>query len=244
MTSFHPLLTDADVLSLVRRMELVPTLIRRHIEEQIIALVPLEEDWLEESRSNFLNGRSYDDCLREKGWTRADLELHLRRPEALRRFAHQRFAPGLEERFLASKGSRDLVIYSLLRVRDYALARELWIRLEEDEATFAEVAREYGEGPEADRQGVIGPVPIGALQPEQLQDILRGLKAGEMTPPVGIGEWQILLRLEKLTPARLDDEVREQMLQESLNQFLDDRVSKINAGEGDSLDPLHYHHES
>ena len=83
----------------------------------------------------------------------------------MRRFAHQRFAPGLEERFLSSKGSRDLVIYSLLRVKDYALARELWIRLEEDETTFAEAAREYGEGPEADRQGVIGPIPIGALQP-------------------------------------------------------------------------------
>ena len=127
---------------------------------------------------------------------------------------------------LASKGARDLVIYSLLRVRDYGLARELWVRLEEDETTFAEAAREFGEGPEADRQGVIGPIPIGALQPELLQDILRGMKAGEMSPPIGVGEWQLLLRLEKLTPVRLDDQVREQMLQESLNQFLDDRVRK------------------
>ena len=242
--SFHPLLSDDDALSLVRRMELVPQLLRRHLEEQITALVPLEEDWLEESRSSFLNGRSYDDCLREMGWTSADLELHLRRPEALRRFAHQRFGPGLEERFLASNGSRDVVIYSLLRVKNYALARELWIRLEEDETTFAEVARKYGEGPEADRQGVIGPMPIGTLQPVVLQDILRSLKAGEMSPPIGVGEWQLLLRLEKLTPTRLDDEVREQMLRESLDQFLEDRVCKINAGEADCLEPFHYDPES
>ena len=98
MTSFHPLLSDEEVLSLARRMELLPKLLRRHLEEQIIELVPLEEAWLEERRSNFLDGRSYEDCLREKGWTSADLELHLRRPEALRRFAHQRFSPGLEER--------------------------------------------------------------------------------------------------------------------------------------------------
>ena len=71
------------------------------------------------------------------------------------------------------------MIYSLLRVKDYALARELWIRLEEDETTFAEAAREFGEGPEADSQGVIGPIPIGLLQPPTLQDTLRGLKAGE-----------------------------------------------------------------
>ena len=241
--SYQPL-SDKDLLSLVRRMELNHKLLRRHLEEEIIALVPLEEDLIEDARSKFLNNRSQNDCLLEKGWTEEDLELHLRRPEALRRFAHQHFAPGLEERFLASEGSRDLVIYSLLRVKDYALARELWIRLEEDETTFAEAAREFGEGPEADRQGVIGPMPIGALQPALLQDVLRGLKAGELSPPVGIGEWQLLLRLEKLTPACLDDQVREQMLQESLDQLLDDRVKKIMAGEGKALDPLHYDPES
>ena len=123
--SIHQPLSDADVLALVRRMELEPKLLRRHLEEQIIALVPLEDCWLEESRSSFLNGRPLDDCLQEKGWDSVDLDLHLRRVEALRRFAHQRFAPGVEERFLASKGSRDLVIYSLVRVKDYALAREL-----------------------------------------------------------------------------------------------------------------------
>ena len=240
MTSFNQQLSDEDVLSLVRRMELKPKLLRRHQEEQIIALVPIEESFLEEHRLKFLDGRACDECLEEKGWTNADLDLYLRRIEALRRFAHQRFAPGLEDRFLSSKGSRDLVIYSMLRVKDYGLARELWIRLEEDETTFAEAAREFGEGPEADRQGVIGPIPIGSLQPALLQDIMRGLKAGELTPPIAVGEWQILFRLEKLTPARLDDNVREQMLQESLDQFLDDRVRKICAGEGDLLDSLHY----
>ena len=244
MTSFHPHLGDEDMLSLVRRMEIVPTLLRRYLEEQIIDLVPIEEAWLEEAFSSFLDGRSLEACLQERGWTREDLEIHLRRPEALRRFAHQRFGPGIEESFLSSKGSRDLVIYSLLRVKEYGLARELWIRLEEDETTFAEAAREFGEGPEADRQGVIGPMPIGAIQPPQLQDILRSLKAGEMSPPVAVGDWQLLLRLEKLTPTRLDERVRQQMLQEALDQFLDARVSKIRAGEGDSLDPFHYDPES
>ena len=145
MKSFHQLLSDPDLLSLVRRMELEPKLLRRHLEEQITALVPI---------GGFLAGRvpfqlfgwaSVRPVSSRKGWTSDDLELHLRRPEALRRFAHQRFAlPGLEERFLSSKGSRDLVIYSLLRVKDYSLARELWIRLEEDETTFAEAAREFG----------------------------------------------------------------------------------------------------
>ena len=219
MTLFKQPLSDAEMLSLVRRMELGPKLLRRHLEEQIIALVPLEDSFIEESRSSLLKDCSLEEFLGEKGWTPADFELHLRRSEALRRFAHQRFAPGLEDRFLASKGSRDTVIYSMLRVKDYGLARELWIRLEEDETTFAEAARLFGQGPEADRQGVIGPMPIGAIQPVLLQDVLRGLKAGDLSSPIGVGEWQILLRLEKLTPARLDAQIREQMLQDSLINF-------------------------
>ena len=101
------------------------------------------------------------------------------------RFAHQRFAPGVEERFLASKGSRDLAIYSLLRVKDYALARELWIRLEEDETTFAEATHDFGEGPEADRQGLLVRYRLEPCS-RQLQDILRGLKAGELSPPIAL----------------------------------------------------------
>ena len=50
-------------------MELETKLLRRHLEEQIIALVPLEEAWLEEKRSSFLNGLSQDDFLQQKGWT-------------------------------------------------------------------------------------------------------------------------------------------------------------------------------
>ena len=60
---------------------------------------------------------------------------------------------GLEEQFLASRGAHDQIIYSLLRARDPALVRELWIRIEEGETTFAEAAQIYGEGPEAERKG-------------------------------------------------------------------------------------------
>ena len=93
----------------------------------------------------------------------------------MRRFAKQRFGPGLEEAFLASRGGRDQVIYSFLRVRDAGLARELWIRIEEGETTFAEAAHQHGVGEEAQRKGVIGSMSIGLLQPEVLQEILRSL---------------------------------------------------------------------
>ena len=162
------------------------------------------------------------------------------RPESLRRFAAQRFGPGLEDRFLGFKGGRDQVIYSLLRVRDPGLARELWIRLEEGEITFAEAASTFSEGPEAHRKGVMGPMEIGTLQPQTLQDLLRGLRPGEICSPKIIGDWQVLLRLEQLTPARFDEQLRLRMQDEALDEYLNNRVTKIMAGEAAQLEPLYY----
>ena len=87
--------------------------------------------------------------MHEKHWDEADLDLHLHLPEALKRFALSRFGPGLEEEFLSVKGGHDQIMYSLLRSRDLGLVQELWIRLEENESNFYDVAEEFGEGPEA-----------------------------------------------------------------------------------------------
>jgi len=231
-------LSEAELVALVRRLELKPQLLRRQQEELIAALVPIDDDWLARQRQQVLADRHLQDWLADRGWSDEDFDLHLRLPEALNRFARQRFGPGLEERFLQAQGARDEVIYSLLRVRDPGLARELWIRLEEGEITFAEAAQQFSEGPESHRKGVMGPMPIGALQPPDLAQWLRALRPGEIGPPRVIGEWQVLVRLEKLTPARLDEAMRETLLREELDGFLQQRVQTLLAGQ--PLEELHY----
>ena len=47
-------------------------------------------------------------------------------------------------------------------------------------------------------RATIGPIPIGVLQPEVLQEILRRLRPGELSAPRQIGEWHVLMRLEQL----------------------------------------------
>lgn len=231
-------LSTDDLWALVRRMELLPQLLRRQQEQLIVSLVHLEDAWVDEQRSMLLGDQSLHSFLSSRGWTEQDFEIHLRLPEALRRFASQRFGSGLEERFLECQGSRDEVIYSLLRVRDPGLARELWIRLEEGEVTFAEAAQHFSEGPESHRKGIIGPIQLGFLQPTELSQWLRSLKPGQISPPRAIGEWHVLVRLEKLTLARFDDDMRHQLIQEELDQFLNDRIKRLLAGE--PMDPLYY----
>jgi parvulin-like peptidyl-prolyl isomerase len=79
---------------------------------------------------------------------------------------------------------------------------------------------------------------IGVLQPQELAQWLRSLRPGEISAPRVLGEWQVLVRLEKLTPARFDDAMRETLLQEELDRFLQQRVHQLLKGE--PLEELHY----
>ena len=111
------------------------------------------------------------------------------------------------------------------------MIQELWIRLEEGEATFSDLVEDYGEGPEAKCKGLIGPIPVGQIQPPELVNLLRSLKVGEIHPPIHLGEWHVLLRLESLQPARLDDDMKKHLLNVQLNAFLEERVQRRLKGE-------------
>ena len=228
---------------LIRRAEQVEPLLKRCVEEQVTACVGLDADAMEALEQQFLEQHKLADeeareaWLAQRGWTREDLLLHLSRPEALKRFAEQRFGPGLEEHFLQRKGSLDTVLYSLLRVRDPGLARELWIQISEGEVRFEDAAAQHSDGPEARSRGLLGPMPLGQLQPE-LAERLRHLQQGDLRPPERIGPWWLLLRLEQLNPARLDEAMRQRLLQEQLDTWLNARVDSLLAGE--QPEELHY----
>ncbi|QNI46833.1 peptidylprolyl isomerase [Synechococcus sp. A15-60] len=241
----HWSLPDPELRSLIRRCELVPALLRRQVEEEIVALVvpnlePSEELWTAfHKQHNFENANdaALEEWLEQRGWDHRDLCLHLLRPTVLERFKEQRYGPGVEELFLAKKNELDSVIYSLLRVKDTGLARELWISLSEGEVAFAELAARYSDGPEAQTKGVIGPRPLGSIEPA-IAERLRSLRAGQLRPPEALGEWHVLLRLESLNPARLDQPTRQKLLQEQFELWISQRVDAILAGE--VPDPLHF----
>ena len=228
---------------LLLRTEAMRPLLRRSLEEEIAQLVALPAEHLEDLLCQFRQEQQLTDdaaekaWLKQRGWSIDDLQFHLARPTALSRFAEQRFGPGVEETFLQRKNELDTVVYSLLRVQDHGLAQELWIQLSEGEISFPEAASRYSEGPEANTKGVIGPVALGQLQPE-LADRLRTLRQGELREPVTAGPWWVLIRLEQLTPAKLDEAMRHRLLQEQLNSLLEQRCDALLLGE--TLDSLHY----
>ena len=56
-------------------------------------------------------------------------------------------------------------------------------------------------------------------------------KSEKFNPPIHLGEWHVLLRLESLQPARLDDDMKKHLLNVQLNAFLEERVQRRLKGE-------------
>ena len=119
-----------------------------------------------------------------------------------------------------------------------AWPKELWIRVEEGEKSFSELASEFGEGPEASKKGLIGPAPLGSINPPELRSMLRSLPVSKVTPPTKLGDWIILVRLEQLSQSRFDDKMKSFLLEQQLDNFLTERVNNLLLG--NSIDPLEY----
>ena len=110
-------------------------------------------------------------------------------------------------------------MYSLIRVKDPYLAQELYFRVQEGEQSFSEIAREYSEGPEAETGGLLGPVDLGVPHPALAKMLLRS-KPGELLPPSRLGDWVVVVRLEKYMPAQLDEVMRKRLLNELFDRWV------------------------
>lgn len=157
--------------------------------------------------------------------TPAGFDEQIQLPFRLEKYCNAAFRAKAEARFLDRKTQLDRVVYSLLRLQDAGLARELYLRIEEGEANFADLAAVYAEGPEKATRGIVGPVPLTQAHP-LLADRLRTATPGVVMEPFRIEAWWLVVRLEALTPATFDDDTALQMTQELFDRWLNEQVER------------------
>ncbi|MEM6354051.1 MAG: peptidylprolyl isomerase, partial [Cyanobacteria bacterium P01_D01_bin.14] len=113
----------------------------------------------------------------------------------------------------------------LIRTQDASLAQELYFRLQDDEVKFADLAREFSEGQEAQTGGLIGPVELSVPHP-MLARMLQVSSPGQLWSPTPIGEWFVIARLEKFMPAQLDDPTRKRLMDELFQNWLQQQLQQ------------------
>ena len=157
--------------------------------------------------------------LRRFGMTEDELKNACSRQLRIARFKIQTWGKALPAYFLKRKSGLDRVVYSIVRLRDPAIASELYLRIQEGEATFGEIAAQYSEGPEADTFGLIGPIALGMVHPD-LRPLLAASPPGQLRPPTPIGEWHVITRVEKLWAAEFDENIQQQLMHELFESWL------------------------
>ena len=245
----HPGTPYCDVATLnriARQQGLCLAIAQASIYDEICQAVSLPEQDVTALTRAYLKHQELDPddeetcaaLLRAKGWTQEDLRYFASKGERLNRFQQRVFNDEVEQHFLSRKLAHDQVTYSLIRVRDGDLAFELHQRLLEGEADFATLASRYSEGAERTSGGICGPVPFDQAH-ETVVEKLRGCQEGELLEPFFLVDIWLILRLDRWEGARLDAAMRETLMEELFEQWLQRRVNQLLAGQPPEALPLH-----
>ena len=171
------------------------------ITSEAIAGVPVPADALEKAKLELLDQRGFEtmeqwsEMLADLDRTNEEVIDRLERVIRRQEYIRERFAPKAEARFLERKNELDQVVYSLLRLANNFLARELYLQIESGESNFADLAKRYAEGPERNTNGIVGPVSLTQAHPA-LVEKLRVAQPGVLLEPFRIADWWLVVRLE------------------------------------------------
>ncbi|MEO0838111.1 MAG: peptidylprolyl isomerase [Cyanobacteria bacterium J06643_5] len=234
-----------EILPLLKQYGMLPQLLREIVIDDATASIKLSEEEFTEAYKQFYQQQQLGDeeqlqaWLKSRGLERKQLDYLVTRTLRLEKFKQDTWGSKVEPYFLQRKEKLDKVIYSLIRVNDIAVAQELYFRVQEDEQPFAELAREYSKGPEAQTGGLIGPVELGVPHPVLAKMLLKS-QPGQALPPTRLGDWILIVRLEQFIPAQLDTATHKRLLNEQFETWLQGEISSaiqnshLSVDEGDT----------
>lgn len=230
-------ITAEEIIPLLVGYQLLPQLLRELIIDQAIASIECTPEEITNTCQEFFqqNQLTYEPArqalMEHYNITSEKLEVLATRKLRISRFKQATWGAKLESYFLSYKSKLDKVIYSLIRTKDPGIAQEIYFRIQAGEQSFAECAREYSQGPEAQTGGLQGPVELSMPHPA-LAQMLSVSQPGQLWPPTRIGEWLVVVRLEKLIPSQLDESMRSQLLNKLFEEWISKQVNQelVNLG--------------
>lgn len=221
-----------EILPKLISYQMMPQLRRESIIDRAIAPISYTGEELANALQQFYEQNQLSDNDRLQVWldhhsmSQEFLEtVFIPRLLKIEKFKHQKWNHQLESYFLQHKRALDRAIYSLIRIKEEGMAKELYFRLQENEQSFAEVARQYSQGLEAQLHGIIGPVELGTMHPE-LANLLAISEPGQLWHPIPLEQWLVIVRLEKLIPAQLNVSMRQRLLRELFETWIQEQMSE------------------
>ena len=220
-----------NVLPLLAKYQMLPQFWRQLVIDEAIADIVCTPAEIEAARQQFCQQNRITSEAGLQNWlarhymTSQHLDEMVTRSLRIEKFKRETWEHKLSSYFLKRKGQLDSVIYSLLRTDDLGIAQESYFRIQANEQSFAELAQKYSQGPEAQIGGLVGPVELELLTPGLAQRLIAS-QPGQLLPPFRYKEWHVLVRLEQRLPAQLNESMRQRLLDELFNDWLQQQVNQ------------------
>ncbi len=224
-------LSSQAIKGLLRQYDLLPKLLQEMVIDQAIAPLECTSDETQSALQQFYSTQGItcdadlERWVQQTGMSIDRLQTQLQRALRLETYKQNQWGHKLEPAFLAQKTQLDQMVYSLLRVQDFAMAQEIFFRIQSGEQSFAEATQAYSQGPEAQTGGIVGPTPISQVHP-LLATRLQASQQGQVLPPVKVGEWAVVVRLEQYLPAQLDEPTQKKLLEHLFESWVQESVSQ------------------
>ncbi|AII50007.1 hypothetical protein KR52_12805 [Synechococcus sp. KORDI-52] len=144
----------------------------------------------------------------------------------LQKRMHELYDSEVETYFLTRRSDLERVTYRAIRVSQLGLAEELYLKLLEKEESFEKLASIHSVGEERLTAGLMGPMVITDPHPK-IAKVLRRLSPGEISTPIAIEKWYLVLRMEHREPACLSRSMRLQLQRELLDRDMRPIIDEI-----------------
>ncbi len=219
------------IVEILRRKRFIPEVVKEIILEKSLSDIVIsdddEADLLRQfcKERNIKNEEDYAKFLDKKHFDKSIVKEIITRPEKVLKYREERWGPIAKSLYLKHKDRYDLVKYKRLQFNNPDVMQEIFFRLKDKEESWISLARQLNKG-NPNAKAEIGPLPVSAVEEPIIKE-LRQKGPGKISQPISIGDMVVLVELIEFQPSNFNKELRNQILKEEFESWLEEESSKI-----------------
>ena len=144
----------------------------------------------------------------------------------VQKYCEIHYSDYISKSFYKQKEKIDSVTYSLIRVKEYGLIKEIYHRIKDDKDDFNLIAKNYSIGIEKQTSGIIGPLSLDKVHPE-VKDKLKKCYLKFLHKPFKVNDDWVLIKLEEYFDSKLDQNYIKKIKSELLDKDIEKELISI-----------------
>ena len=144
----------------------------------------------------------------------------------VQKYCDMNYSEYISKSFYNQKEKIDSVKYSLIRVKEYGLIKEIYHRIKDDKDDFNQIAKNYSIGIEKHNSGIIGPLSLDKVHPK-IKDKLKKCYLKFLHKPFKVNDDWILIKLEEYFDSKLDQNYIKKLKSELLDKDIEKELLSI-----------------